>query len=231
MTAPPAVATALVTSDPTLEWLAERAGISDDAKPIVAAVAGCDAALNALLTASLDVDAVRLVAFALPPREGVWWAWTAVTHVSRLPMVKPFTPQMITALAAAEQWIANPDDAHRRAAWQAAQDAGLDTAAGSTAGAAYFTGGSVAPQEITPIPPPPGIHAALAFVAVVAAATMDAEQFAPLSRTFISPGVELVRQLGGWESCIAHTRTHHDAMLEQHRAAAAPRPAPAPAAG
>jgi hypothetical protein len=195
-----------------------RAGISDDAKPLVAAAGDCDTALSALQAASLDVDALRLVAFALPPREGVWWALTAVTHVSRMPMAKPFTPPMLSALAATEQWIANPDDAHRRAAWQAAQDAGLETAAGSAAGAAYFTGGSVAPQEITPIPPPPGIHAALTFVAVVAAAGADPEQFAPLTRAFVTQGVQLVQQLGGWDTSVAHARTHHDAMLEQHRA-------------
>ena len=228
MTASETAPAPLIFSSPTLDWLAARAGISDDAKPLVAAANDCDTAISALQAASLDIDAVRLVAFALPPREGVWWAWTAVTHVSRMPTAKAFTPPMIAALSAAEQWIANPDDTHRRAAWQAAQDAGLETAAGSAAGAAYFTGGSVAPLEITPIPPPPGIHAALTFVAVVAAAGADPEQFDALTRAFVTQGVQLLQQLGGWDVSVAHAKTHHDAMLEQHRAVT---PQPQPAAG
>ena len=231
MTASLIVTAHAAAADPTLEWIVGRSGMSDDAQTAIASAAGCDAALTTLLTAGLDADAVRLVAFALPPREGVWWAWTAATHASRLPTVKPATPKALGALSATEQWIANPDDEHRRAAWVAAQAAGIETAAGSAAGAAYFTGGSVAPAEIIPIPPPPGIHAALTFCAVVAASATDPDQFARLVRVFVTQGLELLRQLGGWESSVSHARTHHDAMLEQHLAVAAPPAAPAPAAG
>jgi hypothetical protein len=230
MTAPLTATAPVVAPDPSLEWLIVRANLSDDAKAAIAATGRCDAALEALLHANLDVDALRMIAFALPPREGVWWAWTAATHASRLPAAKAMTAELQGALAATEQWIANPDDEHRRAAWKAAQHAGLETSAGSAAAAAYFTGGSVAPADIAPIPPPPAIHAALAFVSVIAASATDSAQFAPMARAFVAQGLTVVKQLGGYETCISHARTHHDAMLEQHKAVAEPQPAAAPPA-
>ena len=231
MTAPRTASVPIVAPDPSLEWLIIRANLSDDAKEAIAGSATCDASLDTLLTANLDVDAVRMIAFALPPREGVWWAWTAATHASRLPAAKAVTPELQGALAATEQWIANPDGEHRRAAWKAAQHAGLETSAGSAAAAAYFTGGSVAPADIAPIPPPPAIHAALAFVSVVAASATDPAQFAPMARGFVAQGLAVVKQLGGYQTCISHARTHHDAMLEQHKAVTEPQPAAAAPAG
>ena len=230
MTAPRTATVSVAAPDPSLEWLVVRANLSDDAKAAIASVADCDAALDTLLKANLDIDAVRMIAFALPPREGVWWAWTAATHASRLPAAKAMTPEQQGALAATEQWIANPDDEHRRAAWKAAQSAGLESSAGSAAAAAYFTGGSVAPADIAPIPPPPAIHAALAFVAVIAASATDTSQFAPMARAFVSQGLTVVKQLGGYATCISHARTHHDAMLEQHKALSEPQPTALPPA-
>ena len=230
MTAPHTSAAPPVAPDPSLEWLIDRAKLSDDAKAVVATAGNCDAALDTLLHANLDVDALRMIAFALPPREGVWWAWTAATHASRLPTAKAMTPELQGALAATEQWIANPDDEHRRAAWNAAQRAGVETSAGSAAAAAYFTGGSVAPANIASIPPPPAIHAALAFVSVIAASATDTAQFAPMARACVAQGLAVVKQLGGYPTCISHARTHHDAMLEQHKAVAEPQPADAPPA-
>ncbi|HEX4935454.1 MAG TPA: hypothetical protein VFV33_19875 [Gemmatimonadaceae bacterium] len=216
---------------PPLGWLVKRAPLSEEALGAIGGAADGDSLLSALLSAGHVVDAVRLVASALPPREGVWWAWTAATHAARLAPGGSVAPPVAAALAATERWIATPDEAHRRAVWEAAQGAGLDTPAGSAAGAAYLTGGSIAPPELAPIPPPPGIHATLAFSAVVAASAVDLEQFDAVARAFVAQGVEIIRQLGGWESSIAHARSHHDLMLQQHLAVAAP-PAPhaAPAA-
>jgi len=196
--------------------------MSEDAMAIAVGAADGNALLSRLLDAGLAVDAVRLVASALPPREGVWWAWTAAAHAAKLAGATGVDPSAAAALAAAERWMVTPDDGCRRSAWAAAQQAGLETPAGNAAGAAFMTGGSVAPAELAPVPPPPGIHATMVFVAVVSSAAIDPAHFDPLARAFIAQGVEVLRQLGGWEESIALARTHHDAMLQQHEAAKAP---------
>lgn len=227
MTAPhTAPNTARETAASPLSWLVARAKLSEEAGAAIASATDGDALLAALLDGGHAVDAIRLVAAALPPREGVWWAWTAATHAARLTNGDQWPAPLSRALAATERWIATPDDANRRAAWQAAQDVGLDTPAGSAASAAFFTGGSIAPADIAVIPAPPAIHASMAFGAVVAASAADPEHFDALARAFVAQALEVIRQLGGWDTSIEHSRTHHEAMLQQHLAVAAP-PAPA----
>lgn len=215
---------------PPLAWLVKRATLSEDALTSSAAAEDGDALLAALLDGGHVVDAVRLVASALPPREGVWWAWAAASHAARLTSGDAVPTAVQQALAATERWIAAPDEDTRRDAWRCAQEAGMDTPAGSAAGAAYFTGGSIAPPDITPIPPPAGIHATMAFVAVIGSSAADTEHFEALARAFVAQGVEVIRQVGGWEGSIGHARAHHDAMQQQHLAVAAPNGAGAPPA-
>lgn len=221
-----------------IAWVVARAKLSDEASAVIGDAASDDAAngdalLNTLLEAGHVVDAVKLIAAALPPREGVWWAWTAAKHaasiVSSSGAKAPNAPVIASALDATERWIAAPDEANRRAVWLAAQEAGMDTPAGSAAGSAFFTGGSIAPPEITPIPPPPGIHATMAFGAVVGASATDPEHFDALARAYVMQGFEVVRQLGGWEQSIEHARAHHDAMAHQHLAVTQPAAPPPPA--
>lgn len=212
-----------------LSWLVGRSALSEEALAVTGGAADGAALLHALLENALAVDAVRLVAAALPPREGVWWAWTAAAHAAKLAGADGEDPLVTEALAATERWIASPDDANRRAAWQAAQKVGLETPAGNAAGAAFMTGGSVAPADVAPVPPPPGIHATMVFVAVVASAAVDPAHFDPLARAFVAQGVEVLRQLGGWDTSVELARAHHDAMLQQHVTATTPPPNAPPA--
>ncbi len=222
MTAPSHVP-ADVAAMPPLRWLVHRAKLSKPGLASLATAVDGDTLLSSLLAAGHVVDAAKLVASALPPREGVWWAWTAATHATKAAAAtSPITPEVELALGATERWIAQPDDEHRRAVWEASQAAGMETAAGSAAGAAYFTGGSIAPQDVMQIPPPAGIHAMMTFVAVVSASATDADHFDAQMRTYIAQGSDLVRQLGGWETSVGHARTHHDAMHEQHHVVASP---------
>src|SRR5687768_17029253 len=66
-------------------------------------------------------DAVKLVAHLLPMRECVWWAWMNVRRASG---EKP-AEKVRAALEATERWISDPNDRNRRAAFTAAEAAGL----------------------------------------------------------------------------------------------------------
>src|SRR5262245_5537190 len=94
-------------------------------------------------------------------------AWASPRHATQLAASggEP-EPPLTAALAAVEQWFANPDEDRRRAAWAAGQAAGLETAAGCAASAVFFTSGSVAPPDVTPVPPPAGINGLLVSNAV-----------------------------------------------------------------
>jgi hypothetical protein len=92
------------------------------------------------------VDAVRLLAGALPRREAVTWACRCVRGAAG---AAP-SPADGAALAAAEAWEAAPSDARSRAAGAAASAAGYGGAAGSAALAAFLSGGGLALPDARP---------------------------------------------------------------------------------
>jgi len=141
MTQPsPSPARPSAATDPSVAWLVERAHLADDIAPLAAAAADGGALVQALVADGKTPEAFRVIAAALPPREGVWWAWVSARHATQLAAEGGEPPAALTAaLSAVEQWIANPDDDRRRAAWAAGQAAGLETAAGCAAGAVFFT--------------------------------------------------------------------------------------------
>lgn len=208
---------------PSVAWLAERARVPDDAQPLVAAAVDGAALVQALTANAKPAEALRVIAAALPPREGVWWAWVSARHAAQLtaPGGTP-TPAVTAALAAVERWIANPDEEGRRAAWAAGERAGLETAAGCTAAAVFFTSGSVAPPDIAPVPPPAGIDRMLVGNAVALAAAANPAHFEALAGAYLAQGLEVVKQLGGWEKAVALSREHFQAQHERHIRAASP---------
>jgi len=209
--------------DPSVAWLVERAHLSDDVAPLAAAVADGGALVQALVANGKTPEAFRVIAAALPPREGVWWAWVSARHATQLAAVSGEPPApLAAALAAVEQWIANPDEDRRRAAWAAAEAAGLETAAGCAAGAVFFTSGSVAPADVTPVPPPPGIDRLLAGNAVGLAVAVHPHHFEALAGAYLAQGLEVVKQLGGWDKAITLSRDHFQAQQERHAGSSTP---------
>ena len=224
MTQPsPSPARPSAATDASVAWLVERAHLADDVAPLAAASVDGGALVQALVADGKTPEAFRVIAAALPPREGVWWAWVSARHATQLAAEggEPPAP-LAAALSAVEQWIANPDDDRRRAAWAAGQAAGLETAAGCAAGAVFFTSGSIAPADVTPVPPPAGIDRMLSGNAVGLAAAVHPQHFEALAGAYIAQGLEVVKQLGGWDKAIALSRDHFQAQQERHAASTTP---------
>lgn len=132
--------------------------------------------LGALVAGEHLPDAVRLVAHLLPMRECVWWAWMAARRAAG-----EKAPETIReALDVTERWIADPTDKNRRAAFTAAEAAGLDNPAGAVAMAIFFTGGSIAPPDTPEVAPPFGAAAKILAAAVLMGATRPDPAQAPL---------------------------------------------------
>jgi hypothetical protein len=105
--------------------------------------------LDALLAAGEEAEARRFLAHALAKREAVWWALQAVE-----PVLNPAPPAPhAEALATAKRWVTEPTESHRRQAWSAAEAAGFDNPAGMIALAVFFSGGSLSPPDLPPVPP------------------------------------------------------------------------------
>lgn len=227
---------------PLLRWLVARAEVEPDmfvaaaaASPTaLAAGAGDPESLARALAPTEPVTALRLACAALPPREGIWWAWVAVRHAQQTLTARASAPpeagakpvhapnaKAAAALAAVERWIAEPSDANRRLAWDAGQAAELSTPAGCACAAVFFTSGSVAAvQSPMAVPPPAGAHVIMAATAVLLAAVqIEPARLTELVEAAIAQAAAVARRLGGWEPSAELARRHFDAQQQEHGAA------------
>lgn len=152
--------------------------------------------LEKLEQSALHEDAIKLLAGALPKRDCVHWALVC----SREATAKDGTAAQRAALDATALWEKDPSDANRRAAGMASEKAQLDNTAGCTALAAFMSGGSLAPAELTPVPPPEHLCALSAGVAIQLAAQMDGPVQVPnhLRRLF-GLGLKLAAEKAPWD--------------------------------
>lgn len=200
-----------------VQWIAARAALPDDLKPVVDAAADPGALVDALLKDGKGAEAVRCVAGALPAREGVWWAWVSARHTAQLLHSGGLPPLLRLALDAVEKWIGAPTDDARRAAWTAGDALGVGTPTGAAAAAAFLSGGSIAPAGVAHTPPPPGVAGTLVSTSVTLAATnAPPESMNALFDAYVKQGLAVITQLGGWDVAIATTWQQLEALQREH---------------
>lgn len=204
----------------TLADLAEVAEVGDEARAALKPAHTPPQFLAALTGADQAPDAVRVLAHALPRREGVWWAWaTAKKAAGEAPDAK-----LKAALDATERWIAQPTEENRRAAHARGEAAGFDTPAGCAALAAFLSGPTLAPPHIEqPVPPPDyGAAKAIAGAIIMAAVTTEPEKATEKLLASLAQGLDVVAKIKLWPG--------HEPVALASPPPPAPPPAPAPRA-
>lgn len=156
--------------------IGEAAEVSEEALAALSEADGVRAFVEGLAEEEGWEDAIAFLSHALPTREAVWWAWNCAKEAaSEAPGAA-----LAESLDATKKWIAEPTDANRRDAMDAAMEAGLDTPVGMAALAAFLCGDTLGPAD-APAAPPPVFAAAKAIAgclhlsAAVAAAEEDAD--------------------------------------------------------
>jgi hypothetical protein len=124
--------------------------LSAEGAQAVAGVPDTLSALAALEARGLALDAIRLLAHALPRREAVWWACMCARHTGPVP-----PPAAAQCLEAAELWVRRPADDTRRAAYARAEAAGFASPEAWACAAAFFSGESMSPAGQPAVPPAP----------------------------------------------------------------------------
>jgi hypothetical protein len=143
-----------------------RAGLTGESAALLQAETEIGAALDRLEAAGLADDAARLMAHALPRREGVWWACMCAHHTTPADL-----PEIDNAaVAAAEQWVRSQTDEVRRDAFDKAQQAGFGTPEAWAAVAAFWSGDSMSPLGQPKTPPAPHLTGTAVIGSVVLAA-------------------------------------------------------------
>ena len=167
---------------------AARFEASDKAAAILKAGMRPAEYLASLIDAELWPDAIRFLAYALPNREGVWWACLAAR--ASLPPGAP--PGHAETIAAAEEWVYHPDDGTRRAAFAAAEKIGFKSPAAYAGLAAFWSGGSLAPPGTPEVPPDPNLcPVAVSSAVLLAAVVHEPHKAEGKYRSFLTSGIDI----------------------------------------
>lgn len=158
------------------------------ARALLAGHAQPGAFLSALVEARLWLDAVRFLAFALPNREGVWWACLMARDT--LPLDAP--AGWLPCLEAAEAWVYTPSDEARRAVFPLAEAIGFESPAAYAGLAAFWSGGSLAPVGAPEVAPSPLLCPTAVGAAVLLSAVLrDPAKAEQRYRAAIAAGVDI----------------------------------------
>jgi hypothetical protein len=149
----------------TVQTILPRLELSNAATQCLEGCTQPSLAVDRLTQAGLLIEAARLCAHALPPRERVWWAARCVraTASSDIPAADH------QACRLGEDWVRRPKDETRRAAMDQAQTTGFASAEAWVAVAAFWSGDSMAPPDQPKVPPAPHLAGLAAVGAVILA--------------------------------------------------------------
>ncbi len=138
------------------------------------------------LTESSVEKAVGFCAYLLPRREAVWWACETVKTLSA-----PATKDEQRALAAAEQWVKDPEEEVRLATLKLGQAGNHEHAATWLALAAGWAGGSMPFEGKSVTIPPDQTAKAVRAAILIAGAYCDPKNRAELLQQCVRKGAAL----------------------------------------
>lgn len=128
-----------------------------------------------LLASAHANQAIAFLAYLLPRREALWWARQCVVA-----LMGPSAED--AALQAADLWIRDPDEYSRCAALEIGNSSEPGAATTWLARAAAWSGGSMCPPEVKPLPAPPTACAQAVNAAIVMAAVRAGEPIGVMKR-------------------------------------------------
>jgi hypothetical protein len=171
-----------------LQGILPRLELSDEAAALIASCHTAAEVLDRLIRSERLLEAARLCAYALPPRERVWWAarCAGATATAALPETDR------EACTLAEDWVRSRSDAARRAAMDKALSAGCTSPEAWVAVAAFWSGDSMAPPNQPKVPPAPHLSAiAVAGAVILASVRTCPERQADRLRRFVDSAKDI----------------------------------------
>jgi hypothetical protein len=176
----------------SLRDLCERAQLEEDAKALLKNEHTLRQFLELLIGKELFLDAIRLLAFALPKRWAVGWGCLCVRHS----LGTEDAAKISETHVAVEKWVYDPSEEKRRAAQAVADKEGSDSPSALLAMAAFYSGGSIGPPQFEPVAPPDHVTPQFVAGAVMIAAVQSEPEKAPERyRAFVQRGMALMDKM------------------------------------
>jgi hypothetical protein len=152
------------------------------------ASAPVDVVFGELEQKAAQIDIMRLLSVALPPREATWWACLAARD-----LIGEDAKTVPVPLACAERWVFKPTEENRIAARDAFETAEMDDDTTFCAMAALYADGTLGPGDMNDAPAPPNGVAAAVLAMNMIAARSRAETFKTYVDILIDRGLDIAR--------------------------------------
>jgi hypothetical protein len=164
--------------------------LAPDASARLRADMSPQAAVQELLAAGQVQDALKLLARLMPKRYAVAWLCQCARD-------QPLSQEDRIGASLAEQWVREPSESNRRAAFEFAHAGGYKALGAWIAAAAGWSGGSLAPaSQETPVPPAEHLTARATVAAINLMAALDAPQFEARRVSYIERAMSLLHAGG-----------------------------------
>ena len=151
-----------------------------------------DGFVEALLHGEQWNDALGFWARAVPMARGIRWARACVVDALEEAGEEGPGGETQRVMQSVDAWIEEPSDERRRGAFDAAQDAGLDTAPAILALAIFLSEGSMSLPELEPVPAEDGLaHTALAGSVQLATVLFAPEKSTERVKRFLALGRQI----------------------------------------
>lgn len=148
--------------------------------------------LNLITEKELFLDAVRFLAFWLPRPVAVAWGCDCVQQAFE----GKLAPKDQMALDAARSWSKEPNQSNCRTAEKLANETGLSGPASWLALAAFWSGDSLVPADLSPVPPGEGLTSEAIAGSLMLAAIADDPGKAPEKyRAYLDAGRQRIPEL------------------------------------
>lgn len=152
------------------------------------ASAPVDVVFGELEQKAAQIDIMRLLSVALPPREATWWACLAARD-----LIGEDAKTVPVPLACAERWVFKPTEENRIAARDAFETAEMDDDTTFCAMAALYADGTLGPGDMNDAPAPPNGVAAAVLAMNMIAARSRADTFKTYVDILIDRGLDIAR--------------------------------------
>jgi hypothetical protein len=180
----------------TISELCQRAELSEPARQLAEPDMALRSYIETLARGGFLREAVTAFAHLFPKRDAVAWGLESLRGVGAVAAM----PLAGAVFEVIDQWLAEPNDARRRAALQVAEPAGMGTPASCLALAVFLSGGSIAPAQapVAPEAPPHACGKAVAGALAMAIA-LEPGNAVELQRSFVDRGFRFAKDLKMWE--------------------------------
>jgi len=148
-----------------------------------------------LSTTCQENQSLQFLAYALPRRCAVWWLIQCIREAESLK-----TEGDGPMLSAAERWVVEPADEHRRQAMAIAEQLKFESPAAWAGVGAFWSQGSMGPVDTPPVPPAENLAGKAVFAGVVMAAVLNTpEKAADRRRRFTDIALQIASGQLPWQ--------------------------------